>query len=131
MEERISTFLDLNVWKKAHQLNLDILKLSTGFPQQAQLTLADMLVRSTTTVNVCIAEGFQRRNRQEKVENYGHALSKLTEVHYLLLLTKDLGYADTSGLQENLIEIQKMLGGLMRSVSGQHKTYKPKEEEEN
>ncbi|HNF48334.1 MAG TPA: four helix bundle protein [Chitinophagales bacterium] len=131
MEEKISSFLDLNVWKKAHQMNLEIYKLTVNFPQNAPPALADLLVRSSTAVTVCIAEGFQKRQRQEKVENYGNAQSKLTEVQYLLLLTNDLGYADTKEVQDNLTEIQKMLGGLMRSVSGQFKTYKAKEEDEN
>src|SRR4051794_3497141 len=118
MEEKIQTFLDLNVWKKAHQLVLNIYKITAGFPSHEQHTLADQLKRSASATAAAICEGFQKRNKQDKTRLYNDAQSALNDVYYLLLLTRDLAYYDTTVLMENAHEIQKMISGLIRSVLG-------------
>lgn len=118
MEDKIQTFLDLNVWKKAHNLVLNIYKITTNFTQPEQLTLADQLKRSSTAVAAAISEGFQKRNKQDKIKLYSDAQSALNDVYYLLLLTKDLNYSDTTILMENAHEVQKMISGLIRSILG-------------
>jgi four helix bundle protein len=118
MEEKIQTFLDLNVWKKAHQLVLNIYKITADFPSLEQHTLADQLKRSSSGVAAAICEGFQKRNKQDKTRLYNDAQSALNDVYYLLLLTRDLKYFDTTVLMENAHEIQKMISGLIRSVLG-------------
>ncbi|MDB5227295.1 MAG: ribosomal protein [Bacteroidota bacterium] len=117
MEERIQTFLDLNVWKKAHQLVLNIYKITADFPSQEH-SLADQLKRTSSAVAAAICEGFQKRNKQDKVRLYNDAQSALNDVYYLLLLTRDLKYYDTTVFMENAHEIQKMISGLVRSVMG-------------
>jgi four helix bundle protein len=125
MEDRIQSFLDLNVWKKAHALTLKIYDLTARFPASEQYTLADQLKRTVSMVASTIADGFQKRNKQDKTRLYNEAQSSLNDVYYLLLLSKDLGYGDTAELMENTHEIQKMLGGLIRSVLGIQKTVRP------
>lgn len=118
MEDKIQTFLDLNVWKKAHHLVLGIYKITAAFPAAEQLTLADQLKRSSTAVASSISEGFQKRNKQEKIKLYNDAQSALNDVYYLLILTKDLQLAEVSELLENTHEVQKMMSGLIRSIMG-------------
>jgi four helix bundle protein len=117
MEEKIQTFLDLNVWKKAHQLVLNIYKITSSFPHQEH-TLADQLKRASSATAAAICEGFQKRNKQDKTRLYNDAQSELNDVYYLLLLTRDLNFHDTTQLMENAHEIQKMISGLIRSVLG-------------
>lgn len=118
MEEKIQSFLDLNVWKKAHQLVLNIYKITADFPSSEQHTLSDQLKRSSAAVASYISEGFQKRNKQEKTNLYNDAQSALNNVYYLLLLARDLHYYDTTELLDNAHEIQKMISGLVRSVAG-------------
>ncbi len=117
MEEKIQSFLDLNVWKKAHNLVLNIYKITDEFPSHEK-TLCDQLKRSSSEVAAAICEGFQKRNKQDKTKLYNDAQSSLNTVYYLLLLTRDLKYHDTTILMENAHEIQKMISGLIRSVLG-------------
>lgn len=117
MEEKIQTFLDLNVWKKSHQLVLNIYKITPEFPPHEQ-SLVDQLKRTSSAVAAAICEGFQKRNKQDKTRLYNDAQSALNDVYYLLLLTRDLKYYDTTVLMENAHEIQKMISGLVRSVMG-------------
>lgn len=125
MEDKIQSFLDLNVWKKAHALTLNIYKLTASFPASEQYTLADQLKRTSSMVASTIADGFQKRNKQDKTRLYNDAQSALNDIYYLLLLSKELGYGDTSELMENAHEVQKMLGGLIRSVLGFQKGTRP------
>ncbi len=122
MEEKIQSFLDLNVWKKSHQLSLNIYKITATFPANEQATLVDQLKRTVTSVATYISEGFQKRNKQEKVKLYTDAQASLNSLHYLLILSKDLHFADTTELLENTHEIQKMMSGLVRSILGINKT---------
>lgn len=121
MEERIQSFFDLNVWQKAHSLTLNIYQYTDSFPEKERGTLVDQLKRASSSVVVSISEGFQRRNKQDKTRLYSDAQSALNDVYYLLYLAKDLNYGDSAQLQEDTIEIQKMLGGLIRSVLGKNK----------
>lgn len=118
MDEKIQSFLDLNVWKKAHQLTLNVYKIADALPANEQYTLADQLKRASSEVAISISEGFQKRNKQEKIQMYNAAQSSLNAVYYLLLLTKDLLITDTTILLENTHEIQKMMSGLIRSILG-------------
>lgn len=118
MEERIQSFLDLNVWKKAHQLTLNIFKTTSAIPASEQFTITNKLKQSASTVAIAIAEGFQKRNKQEKVAAYHEAQSSLNTLNYLLLLTHDLQYLNTTALIEDTQEIQKMMNGLIRSILG-------------
>jgi four helix bundle protein len=121
MEEKIQSFLDLNVWKKSHQLSLNIYKITATFPANEQATLVDQLKRTVTSVATYISEGFQKRNKQEKVKLYTDAQAALNSLHYLLMLSKDLHFADTTELLENTHEVQKMMSGLVRSILGINK----------
>jgi four helix bundle protein len=87
-------------------------------PTSEQYTLADQLKRSSSAVTISITEGFQKRNKQEKINLYNDAQSALTNLYYLLILTKDLNYSNTDELLDNTHEVQKMMSGLIRSISG-------------
>ena len=130
MEDKIQSFFDLNVWKKAHALTLKIYDLTARFPASEQYTLADQLKRTTSMVASSISDGFQKRNKQDKTRLYNDAQSSLNDVYYLLMLSRDLGYGDTAELMENTHEIQKMLGGLIRSVLGLQKVVRPENKEQ-
>ena len=126
MEEKIQSYFQLNVWKKAHQLTLNVYKATALFPQSEQFTLVDQLKRTASAITVGISDGFQRRNRQEKARLYIEAQNFLNEIYYLLILSKDLGYISSDELLENTNEIQRMLSGLIRSVLGINKNNPPR-----
>jgi len=131
MEEKIQSYFDLNVWKKAHQLTLNVYKATSTFPPSEQFTLTDQLKRTASAITVGISDGFQRRNRQEKARLYIESQNYLNEIYYLLLLSKDLGFLSNDELLENTQEIQRMLSGLIRSVLGINKNNPPKNKENN
>lgn len=121
MEDKIQSYFDLNVWKKSHQLTLNIYKATQDFPPTEQFTLVDQLKRTASAITVSISDGFQKRNRQEKARLYIEAQNYLNELYYLMYLSRDLNYINDDNILENINEIQRMLSGLIRSVSGHNK----------
>jgi four helix bundle protein len=134
MEDKIQSYFDMNVWKKAHQLTLNIYKVANAFPQNEQFTLVDQIKRATSAVTICISEGFQKRNRNEKSRLYIEAQDNISDIYYLLYLSKDLGYIKNEELLDSANEIQRMLSGLIRSVlsgGGGNKHHSPNKTKEN
>jgi len=56
-----------------------------------------------------IAEGFRRRSKPEKARFLNTAEASLEETGYFLILTRDLGYADTAQLIAALEEVSRLL----------------------
>lgn len=50
-------FRDLDVWKIAHDLTLDIYKLTSGFPKEERYDLVSQIRRAAVSVELNIAEG--------------------------------------------------------------------------
>jgi four helix bundle protein len=114
-------FTDLKVWQRSHALVLQIYALTREFPAEERFGLIAQLRRAATSVATNIAEGSRRQHAQDFARFLNVAEASLAEVEYLLMLTRDLGYADASAVQPHLVEtdeIQRMLFALRRKVEG-------------
>jgi four helix bundle protein len=112
-------FRDLKVWNKAHQLTLQVYKLTKTFPKEETYRLSDQLRRAASSIPANIAEGTGRKTLKEYVQFLCNARGSVEEMNYHLILAKDLGYlsAETSGkLQEGYNETGRMLNGLIKSL---------------
>lgn len=92
MNRKIILFTQLNSWKEAHQLILDIYKASKNFPKEEINGLTSQIRRAAISITSNIAEGFGRRSYKEKLQFYYHAHYSLIEVKNHLLVAKDLKY---------------------------------------
>lgn len=122
--EKAKTFEDLIVWQKAHQLVLEVYRISQEFPKEEVYSLTSQIRRASMSVPANIAEGFGRKGLKDKLRFYTISRSSLHEVKYFLILTKDLNYYDTALLREKLIEIDKMLNSYIISINQKVKVYK-------
>ena len=109
MKRPAKTFQDLQVWQKAHQLVLDVYRMSRGFPSSEIYGLTSQLRRAAVSIPANIAEGFRKRGKADKARFLNIAQGSLEEVRYYLLLSKDLGYADVTDQLTLAEEISKML----------------------
>lgn len=113
----VKTFQDLKVWQKAHQLVIEVYKLTSKFPLEEKYGLVSQLRRAAISIVSNIVEGFKRKYLKDRLHFYNIANSSLEEVKYQLLLTKDLGYINkkqylqTLGLAE---EVSKMLNSWIK-----------------
>ncbi len=110
------TFEDLDVWRKAHQLVLEIYKTTKTFPKEELFVLTSQIRRAAISIPSNIAEGFGRRSQKDKIHFYNIAETSANEARYQLRLAQDLSYSTTNDLQDAAQEIQRMLKGLINSI---------------
>jgi four helix bundle protein len=123
MEERTNVrrpparcFEDLIVSQKAHALVLGIYRASTVFPKDERYGLTSQLRRAVVSVPANIAEGFRRRGKPDKARFLNIAQGSLEEVRYYLILVRDLSYAQTESLLNDLIEVSRLLDAYTQSL---------------
>jgi len=119
MPEKIARFEDLSVWQKAHQLVLQVYRITGSFPAEERFGLSSQMRRAAVSVPANLAEGFKKRGVKDKLNFYNIAQGSLEELRYYLILSKDLGYlSDNHEMVESAEEIARMLHGLIASVAG-------------
>jgi four helix bundle protein len=113
---KIKSFTDLNAWREAHSLVLEIYKLTKKFPKEEQFGLANQIRRAIVSISSNIAEGFSRSSYKEKSQFYTMALGSLTEVQSQLLIAKDIPYItkDEFNLlaKKQLLQVSLLTGSL-------------------
>lgn len=112
-------FTDLKVWRRSHQLVLQIYRLTAGFPSEERFGLVSQLRRAAASVPTNIAEGSKRRHSADYARFLNVAEGSLAETEYLLILGKDLGYVGGDEAAKHLAEmdeIARMLNGLRSKV---------------
>ena len=111
-------FEDLEVWKKAHKLVLEVYILTREFPTEEKFGLVPQMRRAAVSIPANIAEGFKKRTVKDKSNFYNIAQGSLEELRYYLILSKDLKYFhDNQNLINHVEEIGRMLYGLIRSIT--------------
>jgi len=110
---------ELEVWKKAHGLVLEVYKVTAMFPADERYGLTSQLRRAAASVPANIVEGNSRNTTKDYMHFLYQARGSLEEVRYFLLLSRDLGYlqdANRQQLEEQCEDISKMLNGLIASL---------------
>ena len=114
-------FEELEVFKRAYRVSLDIHRASLGFPPLEQYALADQVRRCSKGICANIAEGFGKstRSRAELQRFLSMAVGSADEMRVWLRYCLDLGYIPESTWQawrDEYEEIAKMLQGLSKSA---------------
>ncbi len=120
--ESSKKFQDLEVWKKAHQWVLKVYPLTKTFPKDEMFGLTSQLRRAAISVPANIAEGFKRRNLQDKAKFYNIAQSSLEECRYYLILANDLNFAKCDNLLNELEIVSRLLEKYYACVTESAKT---------
>jgi four helix bundle protein len=114
--EPAKTFRDLVIWQRAHQLVLCVYRLTAGFPKNETFGLTSQLRRAAVSVAANIAEGFKRRGQGDKARFLNIAQASLEECRYYLILTDDLGYAETASSMALLEESSRCLEAYVKRI---------------
>ena len=122
MSEWVRRFEDLDVFRRAYALSLEVHRASLGFPRIEQFALADQVRRASKSICANLAEGFgkQRQSRSEFHRFLMMAIGSADEMQVWTLYCRDLGYIGREAAerwQGEYREIARMLQGLHRSVS--------------
>ena len=109
----------LTVWKKSHQLVLNVYQATKDFPSDERYGLTSQMRRSAQSIPTNIAEGAGRSTDGDFVRFLDIAAGSASELDYQLLLAHDLAFLDTRThevLIEHLTEVRKMLTAFIRKL---------------
>lgn len=114
----IKDFYELDVWKQAHQITLNIYKITKSFPNSEKFGITDQLRRASSSISANIAEGYGRFHYKDKIKFYLQARGSLKEVQNFIFLAKDLKYIGEKSAEELWLKsktCEKLINGLIRS----------------
>ncbi len=108
---------DLDVFRRAYRLSLEVHRVSLEFPRIEQFALADQVRRASKSICANLAEGFgrQRLSKPEFRRFVVMAIGSADEMQVWSLYCRDLGYIDEATAQQwrdEYREIARMLSGL-------------------
>ena len=91
----ISSYKELDVYKKSYTLAIQMHKLSRTYPKHELYELGSQLRRAAISIPLNIAEGYGRKTHLKGFRQYLiTALGSCNEVTVILEMSKDLGYLD-------------------------------------
>jgi four helix bundle protein len=112
-------FRKQKVWRKSHQLTLDIYKATSNFPREELYGLTNQIRRACASIPANIAEGCGRSSEADFSRFLQIAMGSATELEYHLLLAHDLGIVndiDYENLSKETIEVKQMLTSLIKKL---------------
>ena len=120
LDKMVRSFEDLEVFRRAYRLSLDIHQASLSFPKFEQFEMAGQVRRASKSVCANIAEGFgkQRISSAEFGRYLAVAIGSADEMRVWCRYCLDLGYIDEATWQlwaNAYQEIAMMLQGLRRN----------------
>jgi len=106
---------DLEVYKRAYAVSLDVHKATLAFPKIEQYALADQLRRSSKGICANLAEGFAKQapSKAEFARFISMALGSCSEVETWISYAFDLGYITQAQLDEWLQSYAQIYGMLV------------------
>jgi four helix bundle protein len=107
-------FTELEVWKKARALKIDIKTLADGFPAIEKYRLSDQLIRAVRSVGATIAEGHGRFTYKDQLHYCIMARGSLSETYHHLIDAFDCGYIteeELKNFKSKIEETERILNG--------------------
>ena len=112
-------FKELSVWQKAHQMVLEVYRITRMFPSDERFGLVSQLRRSAASVPANIAEGCGRNSDRDFSRFLSIAAGSASETEYHILLAHDLKFIERSDyleLDQRINEIKRMLNAFMQQL---------------
>lgn len=119
-EKLIQDFTDFEVWQETHKFILRVYAITQDFPKHELFGITCQLRRASISINANVAEGFGRWYFKDKIRFYYQARGSASEVHNLLIVSKDLNYFGQeiyNDLETRIQRIRRMLNGLINSIN--------------
>ena len=112
-----NSFEDLDVWKRACRLSVEIYKSLRNCNDYG---LKDQMTRAAVSIASNIAEGAERNSKAEYIHFLHIAKGSAAELRTQVYIAKQIGIyksTQTTKLVNELKEISSMLQGLIKSLS--------------
>ena len=108
------SFTELEVWKKARALKVEIRELTTSFPTEERYRLTDQLIRASRSVCATVAEGHGRFTYKDQGHFCIIARGSLSEIHNHLIDAFDEKYISEdllNSFRKKIDEVERILNG--------------------
>jgi four helix bundle protein len=115
-------FRKLRVWQASRTFAIDVRKITSKMRRSGIGKLDDQLLRSAMSIGDNIVEGNAHKSANEFVRYLGYSLASAWEAEGQLQRALDFGVikdTEFSRLQEQVIDIRRMLYGLIRKLNGE------------
>lgn len=121
----ITSFLDLEVYKEAFQLSIEIEDLLKSYPASEKYLLVDQMKRASRSVPAQIAEGYARRESLKDFQRYlRDCVGEANEMINHVMLSKHKQYIKKSGYADELIERYNKLGKKLTNLKNNWQNFK-------
>ena len=113
-------FKQLQVWRKAHALALNVHRIASKMRGPGTATLRSQMIRAALSIPTNIVEGHGQTSPRDFARYLGYSLNSGSELEQHLLTARDIGAIDRSdhdSTLDALIEVRKMTHGLRASLS--------------
>lgn len=120
----------LKSWAACHELVLAIYRVSSRWPDRELYGLVSQARRAACSAAINIAEGSARKGAKEFRRFLNISLGSISELSYILLLARDLGYLDGAewGEMEALRDhAGRLTWGLYRSLDDKSSSKSPQQ----
>lgn len=119
---RINSHKDLNVFKKAIDLAIQIHQLSQNFPCEEKYSLTDQIRRSSRSVATNIAEAYRKRRYQKSfIAKLSDSEGEAAETQVWLYLVEAFGYVESSVTDELDAQYEHLLAQLVTMIQSPEK----------
>ncbi len=113
----MESYQELNVWKKAVSLVVEVYRLTKNFPREELYALSSQIQKASISIPANIAEGWG--TKKEYIQFLKIARGSLLELETHLIISQKLNYITQKDLEVLLMktqEVGKMLNGLINSL---------------
>jgi len=113
-------FKKYTIWESRHKLTLTVYKITDNFPKSELFGLTSQMRRASASVPSNIAEGCGRESDIEFKRFLIIASGSASELLYLLILSKDIGYISNEQFEEfeiALTTLRKSIHQLIKKIA--------------
>ena len=113
---------DLEAWKVAMRLALNVYEATRQFPAEERFGLVSQMRRAAVSVPSNIAEGAGRDGCKEFAHFLGMARGSLSELETQSMLAHHLGFLrDPESISEQISRMFRLIGGLQNKLRNDRK----------
>ena len=121
-------FAKLHVWRKAHALAINVHSVAIRIRGSNYASLRSQMIRAALSIPANIVEGRGQTSERNFSRFLEFALNSSSELEYHLVVARDIGAItlnDFRSLTDQLIEVRKMLRGLLKRLKSSAMDYSP------
>ena len=110
------SFTEMPVWLKAHNLSVEVFKLTINLPRSEDYGLTSQIRKSSNGVAACISEGFGRNTKKDKSNFYIIARGSSFETQNHLLYGQAVEYFEDQITQRLFNEYADLIHDLNKLI---------------